>query len=265
LYGTYYYLQSFDVTTMICAGFLDIFDTTYVGDSCQGDSGGPLVVSKNASNNDTLVSYDQWTQIGIVSWGLGCADVYGVYADVAAVSDFINATVTTAPRSSPRSFTLPLRNFTGQEQNESYYLALLTIADSTFQPFSFANVTLEVYPEDNCSATRLLWEDALWTFGEESTDGLITFGSAAQAPLAPFALEITDALGLTPSYTHIGVLNAKYDPEDDTINMDDSYLLFSESADATTDLAFLDLPSFFQQDLIFVSDDDIICPTDDAE
>lgn len=55
---------------MICAG-----DTRNGGeDSCQGDSGGPLL---RRSDN-------RWIQVGIVSWGLGCAreDAPGVYAQV---------------------------------------------------------------------------------------------------------------------------------------------------------------------------------------
>jgi len=46
-------------------------------DACQGDSGGPLVV------NGTLV--------GIVSWGIGCAeaDYPGVYSNVAPLGSFI--------------------------------------------------------------------------------------------------------------------------------------------------------------------------------
>jgi secreted trypsin-like serine protease len=45
---------------MICAGF-----EGGEKDACTGDSGGPLAL-KNPSTN-------QWTQIGIVSWGEGCA------------------------------------------------------------------------------------------------------------------------------------------------------------------------------------------------
>jgi secreted trypsin-like serine protease len=50
-------------------------------DSCQGDSGGPLFAKDNPK-----------AQLGIVSWGEGCArdGKFGVYADVASLQKWIN-------------------------------------------------------------------------------------------------------------------------------------------------------------------------------
>jgi len=61
---------------MICAGV----DEGGI-DSCQGDSGGPIVV----------VSGNQHIQVGVVSWGSGCADANypGVYARVSSSMDWI--------------------------------------------------------------------------------------------------------------------------------------------------------------------------------
>jgi secreted trypsin-like serine protease len=61
----------------ICAGGHGV-------DTCQGDSGGPMV-GRDGSG--------QWVQVGIVSWGLGCArDAYpGVYTQVSTFRAAIKA------------------------------------------------------------------------------------------------------------------------------------------------------------------------------
>ena len=61
----------------VCAGDKDV-------DTCQGDSGGPMV------RKDSL---GRWVQVGIVSWGLGCArEGYpGVYTQVATFRAAIRA------------------------------------------------------------------------------------------------------------------------------------------------------------------------------
>lgn len=65
---------------MMCAGVVD--GST---DGCQGDSGGPLVLQ-------TLTG---WQQLGISSWGEGCAQplFYGVYTYLPNYVDFIQTTI----------------------------------------------------------------------------------------------------------------------------------------------------------------------------
>lgn len=62
----------------LCAGLLD----TGGVDSCQGDSGGPMFRRDNAG---------EWIQVGIVSWGYGCArpGYPGVYAEVSTFASAI--------------------------------------------------------------------------------------------------------------------------------------------------------------------------------
>ncbi len=57
-------------------------------DSCQGDSGGPLVVATTSSPSG-------YAQVGIVSWGVGCAQpsLFGAYTRVDFYNDWIKKTV----------------------------------------------------------------------------------------------------------------------------------------------------------------------------
>jgi secreted trypsin-like serine protease len=57
-------------------------------DSCQGDSGGPLVARDPTSKNG-------WRQVGVVSWGVGCAEAkkFGVYTRTDYYLDWIKETI----------------------------------------------------------------------------------------------------------------------------------------------------------------------------
>ena len=67
-------------SSMFCAG-----EAGGGKDSCQGDSGGPIFVSGR--------------QVGVVSWGNGCAraGLYGVYANAANFSAWIQDTINSNP------------------------------------------------------------------------------------------------------------------------------------------------------------------------
>lgn len=67
------------IESMICAGFLEEGGS----DACQGDSGGPYVLK------------DSNVQVGIVSWGKGCAEpgFPGVNTEVSYFVDWIQETI----------------------------------------------------------------------------------------------------------------------------------------------------------------------------
>ncbi|ESO83964.1 hypothetical protein LOTGIDRAFT_184009 [Lottia gigantea] len=67
--------------SMFCAGY-----TSQHIDACHGDSGGPLV---------SLYSDGKWYLQGIISWGIGCADLKhpGIYTDVYKFNSWIQAVV----------------------------------------------------------------------------------------------------------------------------------------------------------------------------
>jgi len=55
-------------------------------DACQGDSGGPLVVRTNDNPEDDI-------QVGIVSWGVGCANLPGVFSRISEAYEWTVDTV----------------------------------------------------------------------------------------------------------------------------------------------------------------------------
>lgn len=67
---------------MLCAGFVDEGGK----DACQGDSGGPLSL-RETTNDGNVVD----TIVGVVSWGIGCAEKKypGVYSRVSKGADWI--------------------------------------------------------------------------------------------------------------------------------------------------------------------------------
>ena len=78
----------FNSATQFCAG-----DVTGQSDTCTGDSGGPaMVLSINPVNGQWC-----WFQVGIVSWGYGCAQKgeVGYYTKVSAYFDWIDKIIKT--------------------------------------------------------------------------------------------------------------------------------------------------------------------------
>lgn len=79
------YYEKYGVfSSNICAGYVEGGT-----DSCSGDSGGPLVCYQGGT----------WVQLGIVSWGAGCAEAQspGVYTRVTDFLDWINGHIENNP------------------------------------------------------------------------------------------------------------------------------------------------------------------------
>ncbi len=98
-------------------------------DSCQGDSGGPLY---------ELSKLNQPIQIGIVSWGKGCAqpNAYGVYASVGFFEDWIRSHVPNA------RFATGDAGAPGTDQQLGSYLG----DNNAAPPSQMAQVSVDVLP-----------------------------------------------------------------------------------------------------------------------
>lgn len=86
---------------MLCAGL-----RAGGKDSCQGDSGGALMTLDDSTAT--------WKQIGVVSWGQGCAapNFYGVYTRISHYADWVAAQIPTLATATPLPTNTPTATHT---------------------------------------------------------------------------------------------------------------------------------------------------------
>ncbi|XP_069841082.1 serine protease 27-like [Dendropsophus ebraccatus] len=101
---------------MLCAGYKE-----GKKDACRGDSGGPLVCSVNRV----------WIQMGIVSWGLGCARPSrpGVYTRVQSYLSWIQTYVPSLQNNNELTNVLPVKKL-----NPILHLENSSLSDSPYDP-----------------------------------------------------------------------------------------------------------------------------------
>ncbi|CZF81502.1 Trypsin [Grimontia celer] len=126
-------------------------------DSCQGDSGGPIVINRGGVT----------TQLGIVSWGVGCArpNKYGVYSDIAALRQFVDGIVHGGSDKVHITYkeNEVLADFIVGEPKQHTF----TIANTGFAPITIDRLsvtgsgvaTQPVISNDRCSQSTLLGND----------------------------------------------------------------------------------------------------------
>lgn len=155
--------QGVDISwNMLCAGF-----ENGGSDACAGDSGGPLLVPS--------VSGDGWDQVGIVSFGIGCAlpKFFGIYTRVSRYHDFIKDVIC---ESRPPAPTLNL-----VDNQTSVQINLNTIDNSQnfriyYAPFPEQTPIHYLEMHDTRSMTVAIPEDSQWYAAAQALDGNCSSG-----------------------------------------------------------------------------------------
>lgn len=127
-------------------------------DSCGGDSGGPLLLKGSSIDDDQLV--------GIVSWGISCAndDYPGVYSRISYYYDWIQSTICNERNGSANSDGLPY-GITCDDTTSSGSSPTTPVSSTTQSPVASPTGSSPTYEYEGtgdwASTAKELWDEAV--------------------------------------------------------------------------------------------------------
>lgn len=143
---------------MMCAGQTGV-------DACNGDSGSPLILPDAIDGMDI--------QVGLVSWGRGCAKYPGVYSRMSKVFPWIRWNVCWNSAEPPAYLQCQPSERNPSLQTPTPVLATLLSRAPSLSPLQLSNPTQASEDEENGSDrnSNALQEDAFSALGRDPLDG----------------------------------------------------------------------------------------------
>lgn len=112
-------------------------------DACQGDSGGPLVISTSTSSSNKNQSSTALLLVGVVSWGIGCAEPNfpGVYTRTSHFADWILNTGCDLSKVKPCNIKSNRADSISQPESSAVVSPVLATKDACADQPSFVGIS----------------------------------------------------------------------------------------------------------------------------